>query len=218
MGQPVKVQVLSAAPFKIRREGETASVKRRKPFHFHPPTIPALYPKPNSLGLGTPFLFMYHELMEPSLIHTLIGNLGVHGDFSTQAPYSTAAKQKNKLKKGVQIVVNVNGVPTEKRNVTDKKAAGTYKAGFHAIFLEDGSVYFGKLQRFPSGAQFVVLENVYYLRSIEDVEVLNFDLIKLGSEIHSPEDKMHININKILFWEKLQDDGPIVTAILKTQQ
>ncbi|HSX23853.1 MAG TPA: hypothetical protein VLE74_02020 [Candidatus Saccharimonadales bacterium] len=156
--------------------------------------------------------------MEPSIIHTLIGNLGLHGDFSTKAPYSTANKQKNKLKQGVQIVINVNGVAAEKRKLTDKQPTASYKQGYHAVFLDDSSVYFGKLQRFPDKAQFITLKDIYYLRSIKDAAVLNFDLIKLGSEIHSPEDKMHINISKILFWEKLQDDGPIVTAILNYQE
>lgn len=155
--------------------------------------------------------------MEPSIIHTLIGNLGLHGDFSTKAPASVGAKQKNKLKKGVQIVVNVNGVQAEKRTSGDEKPKASYKSGYHAIFLDDQQVYFGKLMRFGDNAQFMTLTDVYYLQNIGDEAVLNIDLVKLGSEIHSPEDKMHINIAHVLFWEKLQDDGPIVTAILNHQ-
>jgi hypothetical protein len=155
--------------------------------------------------------------MEPSIIHTLIGNLGLHGDFSTKAPNSTATKQKNNLKQGVQIVINVNGVQTEKRKSTDAIKKATYKEGYHAIFLDNQQVYFGKLRRFADDAQFMTLTDVYYLQSVEDAAVLNIDLIKLGNEIHSPEDKLHINIAHVLFWEKLQDNGPIVTAILKHQ-
>ena len=156
--------------------------------------------------------------MDPSLIKldSLIGNLGISPDFSRTAVNSPHShnKQKNKLKKGVQIVINVNGQPVEKRGSEDKKARASYKEGYHAVFLEDKSVYFGKLQRFTDGAQFITLKSVYYLHSVDEASVLNFDLIKLGNEIHSPEDKMHINVSKILFWEKLQDSGPIVTAIL----
>lgn len=160
--------------------------------------------------------------IDPSLIHldSLIGNLAISPNFSRTATNSPGAqsKQKNKLKHGNQIVINVNGVPAEKREVMPQKSKGTYKEGYHAVFLDDGTVYFGKLQRFPQGAQFITLKDVYYLKSADEAAVLNFDLIKLGSEIHSPEDKMHININKVLFWEKLQDKGPIVTAILNYKE
>lgn len=158
--------------------------------------------------------------MEPSLIHSLIGNLGIRPDFSTKVVNSPGAKsrQKNRLKQGVQIVINVNGVAAEKRKVTDEPAIGTYKQGYYAIFLDNNQVYFGKLKRFPDGAQFIALKDVYYLQNIQDSAVLNFDLIKLGSEIHSPQDEMHINVQRVLFWEKLQDDGPIVTAILNYRE
>ncbi|HUP26227.1 MAG TPA: hypothetical protein VM124_01110 [Candidatus Limnocylindrales bacterium] len=154
--------------------------------------------------------------MEPSLIHSLIGNLGISPDLSNKFTNSPGSKtrQKNKVGKGVQIVVNVNGVIAEKRHTSLNSEAGTYKEGYHAVFLDNNQVYFGKLRRFADSARFVSLKDVYYLRDISEAAVLNFDLIKLGSEIHSPEDEMHINISKILFWEKLKDDGPIVTAIL----
>ncbi len=154
--------------------------------------------------------------MEPSLIHSLIGNLGLSPDFSNKFEGSPGSKtkQKNNVKQGVQIVVNVNGVAAEKRKETTNSKVGTYKEGYHAVFLDNNQVYFGKLKRFADNAQFVSLKDVYYLRDISDEAVLNFDLVKLGSEIHSPEDEMHINVSKILFWEKLKDSGPIVTAIL----
>lgn len=159
--------------------------------------------------------------MEPSLIHSLIGNLELGADFSNKFSNSPGSKsrQKNKLGKGVQIVINVNGVVAEKRKTAPAaKKVGTYKEGYQAVFLDNNQVYFGKLRRFADNAQFVSLKNVYYLRNIDDEAVLNFDLIKLGGEIHSPQDEMHINVSKILFWEKLQDDGPIVTAILNFEE
>ncbi len=160
--------------------------------------------------------------MKPSLIHldSLIGNLGIDPNFSRTSINSPGAqtKQKNKLGQGNQIVINVNGTVAEKRDADRQKAKATYKEGYYAVFLDNDTVYFGKLQRFPQGAQFIVLKDVYYLKTADESAVLNFDLIKLGSEIHSPEDKMHININKILFWEKLQDEGPIVTAILNYKE
>lgn len=155
--------------------------------------------------------------MEPSLIHTLIGNLGLSPDFSKKFEDSPASgnrgKQKNKNKKGVQIVINVNGVVAAKQKAEEPNDNPTYAEGFHAVFLDNNQVYFGKLARITN-QKFVSMREVYYLRDISEAAVLNFDLVKLGTEIHSPEDEMHINVDKIVIWEKLQDSGPIVTAIL----
>src|SRR5438270_523103 len=105
--------------------------------------------------------------MEPSLIHSLIGNLGLHGDFSTKvtdSPASGKTKQKNKNKKGVQVVININDVATSYNKPLAQTEKATYGEGFHAVFLEDGQVYFGKMGRVVSGQSFVSLKNVYYLR------------------------------------------------------
>lgn len=157
--------------------------------------------------------------MDPSIIKSLIGNLGLSPEFSwdtnsEDSPNSNnRQRQINKNKKGVQVVININGRPSERRGIDDQSLTSSFNAGFHAVFLDNNQVYFGRMQRISS-QRFVTLREVYYLRDVNDATVLNFDLIKLGSEIHSPEDEMHINVDKVVFWEKLQDDGPIVTAIL----
>lgn len=159
--------------------------------------------------------------MDPSLLHldSLIGNLGLSPDFSrTNKGTAFTHKQKIKNKKGTQVVINVNGVQAEKRKLTDVKAKENYKQGYYAVFLDNNQVYFGKLRRFADSAPFISLKDVYYLHNIQDDAVLNVDLIKLGTEIHSPQDEIHINRQRVLFWEKLQDDGPIVTAILHHQE
>ncbi|HSX47111.1 MAG TPA: hypothetical protein VLF87_03945 [Patescibacteria group bacterium] len=155
--------------------------------------------------------------MDPSIFGSLLGNLGISPDFSNRSDQSPNSnnRQRNKVKNGNQLVINVNGVQAEKRSKT-KPTSGTYKEGYHAVFLDNNQVYFGKLQRFADTAIFMTLTGVYYLQTVDDSAVLNVDLVKLGTEIHSPEDKLHINMSHILFWEKLQDDGPIVTAILNS--
>ncbi|MDZ4244174.1 MAG: hypothetical protein U1C57_03660, partial [Candidatus Doudnabacteria bacterium] len=68
-------------------------------------------------------------------------------------------------------------------------------------------------------------ENIYYLRSAGNLqtseaknstttpETDNFSLVKLGNELHGPEDKMSINLSQVLFVEDLKIDSKVVEAI-----
>jgi len=92
---------------------------------------------------------------------------------------------------------------------------------YQAVFLSNGQVYFGKVTDVNS--QTLVLENIYYLRSNSALQTGeatttsqladNFALIKLGNEIHGPQDKMSINLNQVLFAEDLKDSSKVVEAI-----
>jgi len=94
---------------------------------------------------------------------------------------------------------------------------------YQAVFLSNGQVYFGKVT--DANIQTLVLENIYYLRSagnlqtsdVEDSTAAsatdNFSLVKLGNELHGPEDKMSINLNQVLFVEDLKADSKVVEAI-----
>lgn len=95
---------------------------------------------------------------------------------------------------------------------------------YQAVFLTNGQVYFGKVT--DANNQTLVLEDIYYLRSAANLQVSdkvsgtstpeqadNFSLIKLGKEIHGPEDKMSINLSQVLFVEDLKYDSKVVEAI-----
>lgn len=96
---------------------------------------------------------------------------------------------------------------------------------YQAVFLSNGQVYFGKVA--DVNRQTLVLEDIYYLRVSNELQASlesgaaidqsqnadNFSLIKLGSEIHGPEDKMSINLSQVLFIEDLKDDSKVVEAI-----
>lgn len=93
---------------------------------------------------------------------------------------------------------------------------------YQAVFLANGQVYFGKIT--DANSQTLVLENIYYLRSagaLQTADVANstttpadnFSLIKLGNELHGPEDKMSINLSQVLFTEDLKADSKVVEAI-----
>lgn len=105
-------------------------------------------------------------------------------------------------------------------------AAATIDEGkYQAVFLTNGQVYFGNLEML--GGDYVRLTDIFYLQSqsasedaaanpqetsqqgnAEDVQ-----LIKLGSEIHGPQDEMIISEDKILFFENLKADGKVSRSI-----
>ena len=93
------------------------------------------------------------------------------------------------------------------------------KDQYQAVFLTNGQVYFGKLSGVNS--EYVVLKNIYYLQEdnqnlqnqTQEAEQPNLKLIKLGSELHGPEDEMFIERDKVIFWENLKNDGRIVKEI-----
>lgn len=83
---------------------------------------------------------------------------------------------------------------------------------YQAVFLDNGQVYFGKLER--SRGEFYLLTDVFYLQSGIMVEqTSSLALTKLGSEAHGPEDQMQINKEHILFIEDMKDDSKVVQAI-----
>ena len=91
---------------------------------------------------------------------------------------------------------------------------------YQAVFLSSGQVYFGKLE-LKQG--WLVLKDVYYLQ-VDDGSVQtaadgsNFQLVKLGSEIHGPEDVMYIDVGNVLFWENMRDDSQVLQAIQQAKK
>ncbi len=94
------------------------------------------------------------------------------------------------------------------------------KSEWQAVFLTNGQVYFGHLAKEDS--QYPELEEIYYLQMGQSLQAekeeteaapAGLNLIKLGDELHGPQDKMIINRDHILFWENLKDDSRVVDAI-----
>lgn len=99
---------------------------------------------------------------------------------------------------------------------------------YQAVFFTNGQVYFGKLQKLNGG--YYKLNDVFYLQTqaatpdaaedgsenpqeTSDQQSSDMQLIKLGSEIHGPEDEMIINRDQILFFENLKKDGKVTDSI-----
>ena len=91
-------------------------------------------------------------------------------------------------------------------------------------------MYFGKLEQ--AGGAYMKLTDIYYLQSQQSVganasdkdsknpqqtstDQNNVQLIKLGDEIHGPEDAMVISKDQVLFYENLKSDGKVAQSIDK---
>ena len=84
------------------------------------------------------------------------------------------------------------------------------RTAYQAVFLANGSTYFGKLQE--QGEEWFLLSDVFYLSSSDQTGT---QLIKRGSEPQGPKEPMIIPKQQVLFIENLRDDSDIVTAIRK---
>lgn len=108
----------------------------------------------------------------------------------------------------------------------EQKLVNTDK--YQAVFLNGGATsgsvayttYFGHITKLND--KYFVLQDVYYLTTDQTSSSgqVNPQLTKLGcQQLHSPYDEMVINRSQVAFWENLQSNGKVVTAInqFKTQ-
>jgi hypothetical protein len=95
---------------------------------------------------------------------------------------------------------------------------------YQAVFLNNGQVYFGKVKTLND--HFANLTNVFYLSTQQAQPATSktaasgskFSLVKLGCELHGPQDQMLLNKGQITFWENLRNNGQVVQAINKWYQ
>jgi hypothetical protein len=87
-----------------------------------------------------------------------------------------------------------------------------------AVFLNGGQVYFGNIKALNN--KYVGLTDIYYLRVSQQVQPKqgeqaqqDISLVKLGCELHGPQDQMLINREQVVFWENLKDDGQVAKAV-----
>ena len=99
---------------------------------------------------------------------------------------------------------------------------------YQAVFFTNGQVYFGKLSKV--NGDYMRLENVYYLQNKTEAtdeaspqsasaqNASDVELIKLGNEIHGPEDEMLISKDQVLFFENLKPAGTVSQTITNFQK
>lgn len=83
---------------------------------------------------------------------------------------------------------------------------------YQGVFLTNNQQYFGHLKNL--GTRHPYLADVYYVQTqpINPAEQ-QFNLVKLGNEIHGPEDVIYFNWKNVLFWENLKPDSRVVRGI-----
>lgn len=105
------------------------------------------------------------------------------------------------------------------------KDSGDNISDYSAIFLTNGQVYFGKL--YSSTPEVVDLRDIYYLQVNQQIQPNqsgataspapnqqpDIVLVKLGDELHGPNDRMRVNSSQVLFIESLKKDSKVVKAI-----
>lgn len=77
-----------------------------------------------------------------------------------------------------------------------------------------GQVYFGNIKDLNS--QYVRLTNVFYIQNQQTGTTQSsqsYTLVKLGCELHGPEDQMIINRDQVFFWENLKSDGQVAQKV-----
>ncbi len=106
------------------------------------------------------------------------------------------------------------------KDTATSEAGNVDKSKFQAVFLNGGQVYFGKIDELNS--KYLSMDNIYYLRVNQQVQpdanaanaaANDISLVKLGCELHGPQDSMVINQSQVIFWENLKDDGQVAKAV-----
>jgi hypothetical protein len=91
------------------------------------------------------------------------------------------------------------------------------KANYQAVFVNvngtnGGQVYFGKVTSMTT--QYIHLANVFYIQNQQSNDQStngSYNLVKLGCELHGPQDEMVINRDQVFFWENLKSDSQVAT-------
>lgn len=85
---------------------------------------------------------------------------------------------------------------------------------YFAFFLTTGQVYFGQLADANDTYQKII--NVHYLQAPvleEGISLEDVTLIRLGNELHQPEDEIYLSKRQILLVQKLSDESRVLEAI-----
>jgi hypothetical protein len=93
------------------------------------------------------------------------------------------------------------------------------KNEYQAVFVNvngtsGGQVYFGHIRSLSSN--YIDLTNVFYIQNQSSSSSSSnnaYTLVKLGCELHGPEDQMIINGSQVYFWENLKSTGQVTQKI-----
>lgn len=146
-------------------------------------------------------------------------------------PPSHAAKEKKSLKRlllpiGAIIIIILGVIGWFAWSNMQNAGTAIDSSKYQAVFFTNGQVYFGKLK--PFNNEYMQLTDIYYLQTqTKDDEAdsknpqktstdqNDVQLIKLGDEIHGPEDQMILSKDQVLFYENLKSDSKVAQSIEK---
>jgi hypothetical protein len=96
-------------------------------------------------------------------------------------------------------------------------SAGVDANRYYAVLLNNGAVYFGKLEGL--GSPYPVLHDVYYVQSATDpqTKAVSSILVKRGKEWHGP-DRMILNEKGIVFVEPVGDESKVSQLIAASKR
>ena len=122
----------------------------------------------------------------------------------------------------IVIAAGYAGYRYYKSNGILEKDSGSNISDYTAVFLNNGQVYFGKVMN--RTANELDVRDIYYLQVNSKDDSTNLQqkstdaksdivLVKLGEELHGPNDRMRINMQQVMFTESLKSDSKVVKAI-----
>jgi len=116
---------------------------------------------------------------------------------------------------GLIWVFSVAACSSARTSVAPSAALPPSSSGFHAVLLNNGQAFFGKLQGF--GTPYPVLRDVFYIQTGQnkDTKEATYVLIKRGKEAHAP-DWMLLNAADIVFVEPVAKDSKVAQLIAQS--
>lgn len=148
----------------------------------------------------------------------------VEAETAAQKPQASQAPKKKGKKFSKQAAVIVVGAVIVLglvwwfflRHISVPSYVDTSK--YQVVCLNSGECYFGKITSVTSDD--VQIKNVFYVQKSTSTSTTtdsssdnNLQLIKLGNEVHGPEDLMVINRSQVLYVENLKSDGKVTQTI-----
>lgn len=187
---------MSGGPFRVNQQQDRrATVTRPEPVRRQPEEAPAEAPMTSRAAVSSApreEKTSSKRLMWPIIVLVIIILIAVAGCFAW---------------------MNLQKTPSASIVVDSSK--------YQAVFFTNGQVYFGKLQ--SVNQDYLKLTDIFYLQAAGDDSAKNpqnatkqsndVQLIKLGNEIHGPEDEMIISKDQVLFYENLKPNSKVSETI-----
>lgn len=86
------------------------------------------------------------------------------------------------------------------------------EAGYSAVYMDTGDVYFGKLSRFPR----MTLRDVWFLQKENEMQQ-GFGLSKFEKAFWGPKDEMVVNDEHVVWITELKTESEVMQAIKNPQ-